>query len=116
MKCAKNIRLFTLMILSFCCICSCATTPETVPMNYQQSTQPPCGDILPLMDGCVQQGVQNQRCEESELLVYSRVFAQTNDAALSQKAGTACLISCQSGRLQFEDVETAWREKFAGCP
>jgi hypothetical protein len=87
-----------------------------VPIEYQEGVAPtPCKDMLPLMDSCVEHGTKKQNCEEAELLIYSRVLAKSNDQELARKAGNACLLSCQSGKLMLGDFEVAWRDKFGGC-
>jgi hypothetical protein len=109
----RRIRPFILAILVLVSVCSCATTQP--PGQGDEMPFPPCPDILPLLDGCVDQGVMKKPCEESELIIYTRVFAQTNSEEFARKAGTACLLSCQSGNLQLGDIEAEWRDKFGGC-
>jgi len=112
-----EIRMLQIILFAMAaiCLCSCAVSQQVVPVDYQVANSKPCGSLLPLLDTCVEQGVQNRSCEESELHVYSRVLAQTNDKNLARKAGTVCFLSCQSGKLQLGDVETEWRQKFDGC-
>lgn len=122
-----NLLIERLVIVSIgaICLCSCAnqqssmqpvSVSDQVPIEYQEGVAPtPCTDLLPLMDGCVEHGANKQSCEEAELNIYSRVFAQTSDSTLARKAGNACFLSCQSGKLMLKDFEVAWREKFGGC-
>jgi hypothetical protein len=122
MKIAASIFHLGALLMVSLFMCSCAAQQQAmqpdqdVPIEYQEGVAPaPCMDMLPVMDVCVEHGTMKKSCEEAELMIFTRVYAQTSDETLARKAGNACFLSCQSGSLMLGDFETAWREKFGGC-